>query len=489
MKKTITLAFALLLIITISKAQTITWGTAMNIATSASGNEHPRVVTDRSGNPMVVWGHSNRVLFSRWNGSSFSAPVMLNPMWMTVAEASWMGPDIAAHGDTVYVVFKQSPEAADTCHVFCTHSFNGGVSFSAPVQVDNIADSISRFPTVTTDAIGNPIIGFMKFNSSFAAARWVVAKSTNFGTSFSIDHKASGWSSMTSTVCDCCPGSITCQGNTVAMVYRDNNSNYRDAWAGISTNAGSSFAGGMGIDQQNWMLMSCPASGPDAVVIGDTLYSVFMNGASGTDRTFYNKSSLSGMTGSAGMLTTGNITGLSQQNYPRIATDGAATAIVWTQYVNGGYELLILFTNTIANGFPAMYGMVDMGDITNTDVAISNGKIVVVWEDDNAGTVKYRMGTFASVTGIKENREQDLFSVYPNPASDNLNIQLSSSFQKEKITVSVSTVLGNEVYSSEMDPANNIISLTTKNFADGIYFIKVQSGTTMGTKKIIINTK
>lgn len=86
---------------------------------------------------------------------------------MTVAGAGWMGPDIAAHGDTVYVVFKQSPEGSDSSHIFCARSFDGGQTFNTPVRVDNIADSLSRFPTVTTDDSGNPIIGFMKFNSSF----------------------------------------------------------------------------------------------------------------------------------------------------------------------------------------------------------------------------------------------------------------------------------------------------------------------------------
>ena len=168
MKKTITFLVALMLVITISKGQSgITWTMGSNISTSANGNEHPRVVTDRSGNPLVIWHHSGKAMFSRWSGTAFTAPMMLNPMSVMVAGASWMGPDIASHGDTVYVVYKQMPEADDTSNIFCLHSYNGGMTFSAPVQVDNIADSISRFPTVTVDALGNPIVGFMKFNSSF----------------------------------------------------------------------------------------------------------------------------------------------------------------------------------------------------------------------------------------------------------------------------------------------------------------------------------
>jgi len=160
----------------------ISWNPPMNIAASSSGNNYPRIVTDASGNPLVIWFHASRVMFSRWDGTAFDAPRILNPVSMTVAGASWMGPDIASHGDTVYVVFKEAPE--DVGHIWCIHSYDGGSTFSDPVQVDFIADSLSRFPTVTTDDYGNPVIGFMKFDSGFSRARWVVTRSNDFGNAY-----------------------------------------------------------------------------------------------------------------------------------------------------------------------------------------------------------------------------------------------------------------------------------------------------------------
>ena len=149
---------------------------------------------------LLIWHHSAKAMFSRWNGTTFTTPVMVHPMSITVAGASFMGPDIASHGDTVYVVYKQTPEMDDTSNIFCVHSYNGGVTFSAPVQVDNIADSVSRLPTVTTDAAGNSIVSLMKSDAGLGNAGWAVAKSNNYGTSFLVDHKASGWSSMTPNV-------------------------------------------------------------------------------------------------------------------------------------------------------------------------------------------------------------------------------------------------------------------------------------------------
>lgn len=244
----------------------ITWTMGMNISTITYSNMHPRMALDGAGNPMVVWGRMSdqSVFFSKWIGTMFTTPVKLNPTWLTVASAGWMGSDISSHGDTVYVVVKRTPEAIDTNRIFIFTSFNGGVTFNTPVEIGFIADSISRFPTVTTDATGNPIVAYMKFNSSFMDSRWVVAKSNDYGSTFSTDVKASGWGSS-AEVCDCCPGAIVSLGNKSAMIYRDNNSNIRDIWTGISNNNATSFPSGFEVDNNNWMVMSCPSSGPDGV--------------------------------------------------------------------------------------------------------------------------------------------------------------------------------------------------------------------------------
>ncbi len=459
----------------------------MNLASSSFDNMQPRITLDGSGNPLVIWGRMSdeSVFFSRWNGSAFTAPVKLNPSWLTVATASWMGPDIAAKGDTIYVVVKRTPEASDTNHIYIISSFNGGLSFSAPVRVDFIADSLSRFPAVTIDETGNPVVAFMKFDAAFGSSRWVVTRSTDYGSTFSPDVKASGWSGPGSVVCDCCPGTILSSGNVSAMLYRDNLSNIRDMWAGLSNNGGSTFTRGFSADTTNWMVMSCPASGPDGVIIGDTIYSVFMSGASGNYRTYLSKSSISnGAVNIVSNLATG-IAGLSQQNYPRIAHYGPAAGIVWKQNVSGTAQLPLLFTNDVANGFPAMYDTVDLGDITDADVALGNGKIFVVWQDDNSGTVKYRAGTFTPAvinTAVKE-IEENILLLYPNPATSFITLQPGEGFQNGEIKIlnvlgetllkqTISSVGTTQINVSQLKPGAYFITLDAKNGATVSKFIK-----------------
>jgi len=408
-------------------AQTgISWSDPINVANNSFKNNHPRIVLDGQGNPMVLFGtNNNKAMFSRWNGSGFTTPVAVNPTSTPVFADSWAGPDITASGDTVYVVYKKTPETSDTNHIFIRRSFNGGQTFDNQVQVDQIGDSVSRFPTVTTDGNGNPLVAFMKFNPSFGEARWVVAKSTDHGASFLPDVLASRYSG--GDVCDCCPATITSSDNTVAMLYRDNLSDIRDSWAGISTDNGNSFPTGINIDQQNWMLMMCPSSGPDGVIIGDTLYTVFMSGASGKYLVYDNKNALSETESAQSQLITTNNTGIAQQNYPRIAHSGLAVAQVWKQLRSNQAEVGLRFTTNIHQGFPANYEVVATNasnSIANADVALADGVIHLIWEDENSGTVKYRRGTFNPASSITELYTKEGTRIFPNPANDQISLIL-----------------------------------------------------------------
>ncbi|MBS1683990.1 MAG: T9SS type A sorting domain-containing protein [Bacteroidetes bacterium] len=472
--KQLILAIFTFSVIFVAAQSGITWNTGANIAANSYSNMHPRIALDASGNPLVIWGRMNdeSLWFSRWSGSAFTTPIKLNPTGVTVATASWMGPDIASKGDTVYVVYRQTPESMDTSkHIYILSSFDGGISFSSPVRIDNIGDSVTRFPTVTIDSNGNPIVAFMKFDNMFMNARWAVTRSGDHGSTFSPDVKASGWSGSTSEVCDCCPGVIVSSGNTTSIVYRDNLSNLRDMWSGISSDNGATFGRGFDVDNTNWSINFCPSSGPDAVIVGDSLYTVFMSGGSGAYRTYLSKSSIStGIQEYKVNLSDTTIPNLGQQNYPRIASDGKASAILWKQNIGGDAQLPILFTNNVAKGFPATYDTVDLGDITNADVAVANGKVFVVWEDDNSGTVKYRLGTFTpdtvavspnSITTISEKG----FAIYPNPATDVLNISTPSN---DIVSISIFNALGEKMYNAE-SLINKQVSIGS--LSKGIYSI------------------
>ena len=419
--------FLLLLVSGSQSFAQVTWSTPVTVTTgSAFGNLHPRVTLNRSGNPLVLWGKSDtKAYFSRWNGTAFTAPIVVGNAGINVFAQSWAGPDIASYGDTVYVTMKRSPETMSMNHMYMAHSYNGGVTFSDTVKIDNIDTSMSRFPVVTTTSTGNPLVTFMKFNTTFGDAKYVVTRSTDFGMTFTPDVLASG---AAGDVCDCCPSSIIASGSKVAMLFRNNVSMIRDTWAGISTDGGMTFPSTIAVDTTNWMLMSCPSSGPDGFIIGDSLYTVFMSTASGTAFVYLSRASLSGTTTKHSRIT-GMFTGLSSQNYPRMANAGNAAAVVWKQNTTTGNSIVYSFTNNISSGFPT-YTVVPTATgsgMINADVTLTPGAIHIVWEDDNTGSVMYAKGTYTvPSTSIEPLVKKELIEVYPNPANESFTVSLNN---------------------------------------------------------------
>jgi len=463
MKKLITL-LNLFLISVISYAQ-ITWNMGMNVSASGFGNGHPRIVTNASGEPLILWNGNMNAMFSKWNGSSFTTPVALNPGLTSIAGASWMGPDIAAKGDTVYVVYKMMPESDTSSHIYLVRSFDGGVTFSNPFQVDQIADSISRFPIVTVDDSGNPIVAFMKFDNMFLDSRWVVTRSNDFGSTFNTDQKVSGFNGSTA-VCDCCPGGLASSGNTLMMMYRDNNNNIRDMWAGVSTDNGNTFSSGMPVDQNNYQVSMCMSSGPEGVITGDSLYTVYMSGVSGSLRVYWSISTVSTLSGGFGNEITGSFPGLGSQNYPRIATDGTAIGIAWKQNVSGTDQAALWFTDDRSNGFPMTYDTVDLGNVINVDLALSNGNIFIVWEDNGSSTVKFRAGTYDTFTGTTGLFKNNI-SVFPTVTNNFIDIngvELNS-------IISVSDATGRTIITKSAKEKS--FQLNVEQLQNGIYFLTV----------------
>jgi hypothetical protein len=459
----------------------VTWGTPVTVTTAMGSNLHPRIALNRSGNPYILWGQTDtRAYFSRWNGTAFSTPIVPSGS-LTVFAQSWAGPDIAAYGDTVYVSMKVTPETVNTNYSYLAHSYNGGMSFSTPVRVDNIDTSLSRFPIVTTTPTGNPLVAFMKFNASFGNARYVVARSADYGMTFSADALANG---TTGNVCDCCPATILAPTSSSAiMLFRNNLSNIRDMWTGISTDGGMTFPNHMAVDNTNWNISSCPSSGPDGFVIGDSIYTIFMSGGTGTSLVYLSRSSISALASSTAAIT-GTFSGLSSQNYPRIANTGSAAAAVWLQNTTSGKSIVYSFTNNISSGFSGystVTGATGSG-IMNADVAIAPGVVHVVWEDDNTGKVMYMKGTY-SPTSVEEAAGKEKIALYPNPANEYFTVSMKD------IHIAACFLTDNAGRNTELKPivTNGQATFSLSGITNGSYYFSLRdvSGKTYYSKIVV----
>jgi hypothetical protein len=417
-------ALLLMLISLSSFSQTITWETPITVYSGSGSNLHPRIALNRNGDPYVLWGKADtKAYFSKWDGTSFTAPVVPSDT-LTVFALSWAGPDMAAYGDTVYVAMKALPEMANTSYCYLAHSYDGGSTFSPPVRVDNIDTHLSSFPIVTTTANGNPLVAFMKYNASMGDSHYMISRSSDYGASFSADVLASG---TAGEVCDCCPAAIISAGTETIMLYRNNLSNIRDIWAGISGDGGLTFPGTMPVDSSHWMVSSCPSSGPDGFVLGDSLYSVFMSQGTGSSLVYLSRASLAAATSKTNAIT-GVFTGLTGQNYPRIANADYSAAVVWVQNATSGKSIVYSFTDNISKGFTntaTVTGATGSG-IANADIAMSPGAIHIVWENDNTGKVMYVKGTYPTSAISTNVFSGQAMEIFPNPAKDNFTVRLTN---------------------------------------------------------------
>jgi hypothetical protein len=106
----------------------------------------------------------------------------------------------------------------------------------------------------------------------------------------------------------------------------------------------------------------------------------------------------------------------------------------------------------------------------NSDKSILNG-ILPVW---------------AICVGLNNPEESKLFSIYPNPASDKVNISFNTG-TSEVVKIKMINSLGNVVYTENLSTTGNIDrSINTALLANGMYFLNVQSKNMNYTRKVIV---
>ncbi|MCY7410780.1 MAG: T9SS type A sorting domain-containing protein [Chitinophagales bacterium] len=145
----------------------------------------------------------------------------------------------------------------------------------------------------------------------------------------------------------------------------------------------------------------------------------------------------------------------------------------------------ILFTNDINSGFPEPADTVDVDDITNTDVTISNGNIFVVWEDDNSGTVKYRKGTYNINTSVPSISVNTPINIYPNPSSSGEIFIGIDKIQNANATCTISNFLGQNLIESNSTVVKGLLKVNISSLTSGTYLLKIIAANQTFVSKIV----
>ena len=92
-----------------------------------------------------------------------------------------------------------------------------------------------------------------------------------------------------------------------------------------------------------------------------------------------------------------------------------------------------------------------------------------------------------SMTDLVEGRISNTLSVYPNPTSDQVTVEIKTT-QKEDYTIELYNAIGEKIgviYQGPLAVGENNFEYSTADLAKGIYIIKVSSQGTYETLKLI----
>lgn len=458
--------------------QGLYWSFPQTVSTSSeTGNVRPRIVLNRAGNPVISWSNkSTGKIYARVlsDPSLPLGPVQVTPGTAKAYIADWTSHEMAAFGDTIYIVFKLNP--IETGGSYIVRSTDGGLTFSDTVRIDPPSTKISWIPSVTTDNTGNPVVAYMESDSGEVNPRYVLTSSSDGGLIFSTPVNATGGNAP-GEVCDCCPSTVIASGAERYIVFRNNQSNIRTIWATKSTDNGATFTQAAETDFTNSYSNTCQATGPASIIQNDSLVTVWKSTVSGVTRVFVSSSSVSTLqTGTHDTLSKNIPTGVIQ-NYPRTSGNDTIMGVTWQEYLSGNIDILFSWS---ANGPLGLISRDTVNDYKtgtqmNPDVKFSNGKFHFVWQDNAQGAVIYRAAGFAPFTGIKESNMSLDIKVFPNPAAGMASV--AAPFDGGDYLLL--DIYGREVSSGKFK--GNVFSISAGR---GTYFLKVTNGKESGVTKV-----
>lgn len=379
----------------------VIWTEPISVASPEYGYTGPKIELLADGSPLVMWGKSatHEIFFSRWNGAGFDTPSAVPTGDLHPFIHSVEGPSLATAGDTVFISMETMSNPADGMFTF--RSLDAGQNFADPVRVYEDPERRTMLAVVNAGPGGQPIVNYISSNSSFTDARYEMVRSTDGGLTYEPPIVANSQEGG-GVVCECCKASTVISADSVFLLYRNNFSNIRDMWLSLSTDGAENFEYALDIDNTDWLINSCPTSGPDGVLFDGHLWVVMMSGASTLNKVYLSRIDPATLELDGQIQLAGENNG-SFQNYPRIATNGHIGAVVWQdQYAADVDVWVTILDEELQQNATLTYPITDeTGSQDNPDIAMNADKIFVVYEDAATQQIMCKIGFISNYnTGI-----------------------------------------------------------------------------------------
>ena len=251
----------------------------------SEGYDRPRVIVTANNNPFIIWSKLSSpksIRARKWNGTTFGNAV--DVVGSDLMPTGFIGPEIAAKGDTVYLIFESLLHANHV--IYLKKSFDGGLTFSDTIRVSENSNTHKfAMPNIAVREDGNPVISYMECLPNWTDWKQTVRTSFDFGQTFSSPADVSALNP--GEPCDCCQSTMVTNGNDdVFLLFRNNDNNVRNSYIAKSNDGGITFTSTQNLDDVNWVFNSCPTSSPVGAVNNDSIMVVRRNGGSGVNELY-----------------------------------------------------------------------------------------------------------------------------------------------------------------------------------------------------------
>lgn len=120
--------------------------------------------------------------------------------------------------------------------------------------------------------------------------------------------------------------------------------------------------------------------------------------------------------------------------------------------------------------------------ITISPSWVENQMYIMAWIQDLNTKEVLNSGSKFDLLSANDDLEALHFSIYPNPVKDLLKLEWPNNISKA-INLSITNLLGIEVYSTNLKAGNKQFNFPVAHFQKGIYFVRIQSGKDKTSRK------
>jgi len=390
---------------------------------------------------------------------------------------SW-APSVALFDQTVHVVWYEERDGNQ--EIYFKNSFDGGTNWGADIRLTNNSAS-SIYPSL---AVSDQFVHVVWYDTRNFYNEIFYKQSTDGGMSWGEDTQ------LTSATAGAYVPSIAVSDSVVHVVWRDDTSlSNQEIYYKRSTDGGTNWG-----EIQIMPNTSGDSHNPSVAVSDSNAHIIWRDDRDGNFEKYYKHSTDAGINwGEDTRLT--NDPAVSEN--PSISVSGHFLHIVWYETRDGNTEIyykrstdgglsweedLRLTNNFAGSGRPS--------------VSVSGSKVHVVWYDYRDGSepeIYYKRNPTGNVTGIENigldfPEEFMLEQNYPNPFNPSTTIQYAIP-DGGFVTLKVYDVLGNELatlVNEEKYIGSYEVDFTAAGLSSGIYFYKLQAGSFVETKKMIL---